>query len=269
MVDVSFLLATSRCYDNFGSKVVDSIFEATNTSYSFEILTASPERINDSRVVSYIDSLESKFGVGGDSQYNYLASLSYGKYLAVITDCTLLPKNYFCLINFLKSPFFQNRKYKITSPCTNKNYTYPECERPPSFSQILKKTSFYKVLDYFRIICFPIMTRDTYCELGEYIFHPHLRHASDWYLSFFLTQNDEEPTHLEGVSLKFINKPNILYKDLITGALRHEYKFGEWYINLYKLMCNYKKGEPYVCNKEPFYSEDYLIKNWINPKLFL
>jgi hypothetical protein len=236
---VSFLMPTKRNWNNYGKRVVDSIFQVNNPyKEKFEILVSSKENPNDKRITWYHE-----YEKPGDQQYNFLAKKSSGDYIAVIVDYGILPKNYLCLIDFLKIQL-KDKNFKITSPATNNKNIYPYSESQPSYPELVGK----KPLPKFRIICYPFMDRKTFeNKLGNIIFHPNLSHSGDWFLSFFLSQNQQLPTHVAGIY--FENIPRNLKKtyDPLINDWRYERNFSTWYFNLYQLIRNYKSNDPYVC----------------------
>ena len=259
MCKISFLLPTKRDWREFGSKIVDDIYAIDNPlNFTFEILVASPNVIDDERVTLFADLPNGAYGVGGDGQINYLASQSKGDYLAVIVDYCRIPKNYLDLITFLESSEFAGRKFIITSPATNEKGNYPYPELTPFYPELLDKLGFNIKIKKFKIICFPILNRQTYEKLGNYIFHPHLRHASDWYLSFYLNEQNEEAKHLNSVFFPPNNNKTagVGGIDPIVNNFRYEHKFGEWYVNLYRLIKSYLPGDKYIPSLEGYLSEE-------------
>ena len=87
------------------------------------------------------------------------------------------------------------------------------------------------------------MDRITFNKLNQYIFHPHLRHMSDWYLSFYLFKNGEEAVHFDESCFLNIERPNNFKIDKCTHDFRSENKFGEAYINLYRLIKTFELRE--------------------------
>ena len=88
---------------------------------------------------------------------------------------------------------------------------------------------------------FPILTRETYMNLGNYIFHPKFNLKSsffpDNYLSYFLYMNNEEVVQTKDI---------ILYS-YQNEVQQHNNQYFDECLDIYMdLLTNLKSGDPYV-----------------------
>lgn len=254
--DVSFLIATKRNYENYAKRFIDSLYEI-RTNYSFEIIICSPEKISDNRVIWIEDDKK----CGASYAYNLAAQKSSGKFLFICVDDALILGDIFGAIDFLKSDLFKNREYKITTLAGGITDELTRPEPSPRHPKYLNLTNNYTNYPNDCIVmCFPIMSRDTFInKFDQNIWHPRVKICHDWWLGAFLAMNGEPGIQYNGA--KFLiaksNSDEFVYDQIIE---RHTPKyFGESYVNTYRLMKNYKKGLPYVYDKE----EEYLTEEKI------
>lgn len=262
-IDLSFLIPTNKPYQQFAKHVVNGIHEANSYKnkgkYTFEIICYSHETISDYR----IQYIKEEVPDGASNASNFLANVSTGKYFITLPDDHYVPNNIFDIIDFLESPIFTGRKFKIaTLPCGNNNFTtYAETSPAP----FLKKLDLDINLPSFPVPCFPFCSRHTYeNHLGGHLFHPQIRYFCDWYLGYYLFTNNEPVIQFneclfpsfEG-SLDFQKTTNT-YDHIFKRKLNKYY--GISYVNLYRIIKEYKPNLPYMFEIEEITEQMILNK---------
>tara|TARA_Y100000310_G_C20631536_1_gene788911 strand:+ start:492 stop:1259 length:768 start_codon:yes stop_codon:yes gene_type:complete len=235
----SFLIATNRNYNTHAKIVVDQL-ESCGALDDGEILVCCPFEIDDKRIKYIKDNKQQN----GNVAFNICARSSQGEYLYILCDDHFVSRNILLGDQFLNSPTFQYRKYKIASmssgaPC----YIGPI----PNFPQ----TDFIPT----NVMCrFPFFNRKTYIDhLNGYVFHPNFNicsHFADNYLSYFLAVNGE-PT----IECGYIQLQQMVNTDQVEdgsvepfGGPENRYPAGyleslDVYVNLCKEL---KKDLPHV-----------------------
>jgi hypothetical protein len=240
MSKVSFLISTNRNYDTCARRVVDSI-ERQGALKNNEIIICSNDPMTDSRIIN----IEDKFKINGTLGFNQAAEAANGDFFVVLCDDHEVFIN--CDITKLfDGKNFDNRKYKILTMSTKQD-GHRQCNIGPIGP---KSLSYKKWLQGVNIdtssipkakMCrFPILTRDTYEKMGNYIFHPNFNLKSsffpDNYLSYFLYINGEESIQTKQVYLQSFQNQNDHGKKFYVKSLRI----------FLDLIDNVKSGDPYV-----------------------
>ncbi len=180
-MDISFLIPTIRPHEQFLNIVLSNI-RSIPTKYSYEICVYGPEKPKDENVVWF----EEKERTGQLYGFNLMAKHCNGEYLVVMVDDHVLQSPIDESIDFLKSDFFKNRKYKITSL----NPGDIVCN--PVRGQIMGDQPIDFDIPRFPICRFPIMDKNTFHLLGDIIFNPCLRsHAGDNFLGGYMFKKGE------------------------------------------------------------------------------
>jgi len=234
----SFLIATNRDYPTHAKRVVDQL-ESFGALDNGEIVICCPFELNDKRI-RFIKDLKSQ---NGNVAFNAAATESRGEYIYILCDDHYISNTIIHGDEFLSSPTFLYRKYKIASmtsggPC----YIGPI----PNFPQ----TDFIPINIMSR---FPFFTREMYIKyLNGYVFHPNFNicsHFADNYLSYFLAINNEPAVESSYIYLNPM--PNTDYQD---GSVEPyggpERKYPTGYVEslaIYVDLCkNLNRGDPHV-----------------------
>jgi len=200
--DISFLIPTNRSHEKYLDKTILTINRMDSLGFDYEILVSSTNSGIDSKNIKYFKDTDNE---GSIRPINFLASQANGDYLCVLVDDYLPSKNLFSVINFLQSPLYYDRIYKVTSlSVTVKNnghyYKLPAELVPPSVIHPITKAERKHNRNY--IMKFPTMDRKTYELFGEKIFHPHfLHHVADNYMSIYLGHMGEPTIECREITL--------------------------------------------------------------------
>lgn len=200
--NISFLIPTNRPHEKYLDTTIFSINNIDNLDFNYEILVSSTNSGVDSKNTKYFKDSENEGSIG---PINFLASQASGDYICVLVDDYLPSKNLFSVINFLQSPLYDDRKYKVTSlsvtvPSNGQYYQLPAELVPPSTIHPITKAERKHNRNY--IMKFPTMDRKTYELFGEKIFHPHfLHHVADNYMSIYLGYMGEPTIECRSITL--------------------------------------------------------------------
>lgn len=229
MCNISFLISTNRPYNICAKRVVDGI-EQQGLLDNNEVIVCSNDPIQDNRIVNIEDTLK----INGTLGFNQAAKASNGDILVVLCDDHEVLVNT-SIENIFNNDIFKDRKYKILTMATHTDalrpaYLGPIPEYPETY--IIPRTPMCR---------FPILTRETYVNLGNYIFHPKFNLKSsffpDNYLSYFLYMNNEEVVQTKDI---------ILYS-YQNEVQQHNNQYFDECLNIYMdLLTNLKSGDPYV-----------------------
>jgi len=242
MSKISFLISTNRNYDKCAKRVVDGI-EKQDLLDGNEIIICSNDPIDDNRIIN----IEDKLKINGPLGFNQAAEVSTGDILLVLCDDHDLHVN--CdITKIFDDPSFKDRQYKILTMATRQD-GFRQCNIGPMPPTSMAYKRWLRGVDIdtspipkARMCRFPILTRDTYNKLGNFIFHPSFNFKSsffpDNYLSYFLYINSEEALQTKDVYLqsfqgeidegerKFYVESLKVFLDLI-----HKTKAGDPYVN--------------------------------------
>lgn len=171
---VSFIVPTNRPFENFANIVFDNILELENRNYDIEIVCVSPNNPNRKDVLWVEEEIETGGSIWG---CNEGAKRSNGDYIVLCCDDHVFDVNTLKIVDRLRGPDFDNRKYKII--CIPTNWHGP-CYLPNDLPQHI-------------IARFPIFERKTYENLlGGYVFHPTFKHHyGDNWLGYYLGEVGE------------------------------------------------------------------------------
>ena len=200
--DISFLIPTNRPHKLFLNRTLDAIQSYNSLGYDYEILVSTTTAAKDTKNIKYFLDKENE---GSIAPINFLASQACGDYLCVLVDDYLPSSNLFSVINFLKSPIYDDRRFKITSLSVTvgppgRMYRLPSERVPPAVIHPKTGSSLKHNRNF--IMKFPTMSRETYDLLGKNIFHPHfIHHVADNYLSIYIGNMGEETIENSEVSL--------------------------------------------------------------------
>lgn len=180
-MDISFLIPTIREHSKFLNVVLSNI-RSIPTKYSYEICVYGPEKPADKDVIWF----EEKERAGQLYGFNLMAKNTNSDYLFCLTDDIVMTTPFDWSIEFLNSEFFKNRKYKITSL----NPGDMVCN--PVTGQIMGNEVIDFPLKAFPLCRFPILTRQTWKDLGEVIFVEKISHhgADNWSSVWFGTRGE-------------------------------------------------------------------------------
>jgi hypothetical protein len=196
-VDLSFLMVTNRDWNTFGKIVADSLF-ALRVPFSFEVLVYSPFPVKDSRVQWFEDTTED----GCVSGFNHLVKFARGRYFTPAVDDLAYDEKVFKAVPFLDSAVFANRKYKVCAVCTGGSTMIPSPSRPTEFGPVP-----HCVENNFRIVGFPVMSRETVDMFGDVMFPPQFKHHyGDNWLAYYLGRLGEQVLECDGTP--FIGLPH-------------------------------------------------------------
>lgn len=177
MIDVSFLLPTNRYSSDreMVSKCIKSIRDCSD-GLSIEILVYSQDEVVDKSVTWIAETVPS----GPIYGFNYLATLSTGKYIACITDDQMFTSHISRSISLLDS---MKTEYEI---CGFNVGGYCPI---PRIGDVLGDRPLEVDTPGVTTLRFPFMSRKCLEKLGC-VFHPSLYyHAGDIWLSYFLGKN--------------------------------------------------------------------------------
>jgi hypothetical protein len=235
----SFIIATNRKYDTHAKIVVDQL-ESHGVLDEGEIVVCSPSDIQDKRIKLIKDNKKQN----GNVAFNEASRHALGEYFFILCDDHYISPGILYGGEFLSSPTFSRRKYKIASMSSGAPCYIGEIPNFPQTSFIPKS-----------VMCrFPFFNREMYEKyLNGYVFHPNFNicsHFADNYLSYFLVLNGEPP-----VECPYIQLLEMLDTDQFDdgsvepyGGPERKYPTGyleslEVYVNLCK---NLKIGAPHV-----------------------
>lgn len=200
--DISFLIPTNRPHENFLNRTLHAIQSYNSLGYNYEILISTTNRGQDKKNIKFFTDQENE---GSIAPINFLASQACGDYLCVLVDDYLPSSNLFSVINFLKSPIYDNKRFNITSLSVavgtpgNMGRLPPE-PVPPAVTHPKTGSSLKHNRNF--IMKFPTMSRDTYNLLGKNIFHPHfIHHVADNYLAIYVGHMGEKTIECSEISL--------------------------------------------------------------------
>lgn len=167
-INISILIATKRPYELFAKKVVDSLY--TQDMSKNEIIICSTSEIFDNRI-TYINDI---YALNGAVGFNQAASVSSGKFLAILTDDHYPPNNMNDIPKLFDTEYFKNKDFKVATMKSG-----GDCYINYNGKRIL--------------MCrFPILTRDTYEKLNYCIFPIQFTLTNsdycDHYLNIFLNK---------------------------------------------------------------------------------
>jgi len=256
MIDLSILITSNKPYDLFAKKIVDYISNCT-TDCKYEIILCHTDMIEDNRVISIIDDKK----IGNGYAINHAFNNCNGKYFQYLTDDNMLSGNIFDILNTFESSNFQKRNFQALTLQAGSNNLYTTVERSPSYPEPLLQTNSFCLLPDFYVACYPGMTRECVKRLGGYVFNPYLKYFYDWWLGAFLYLNGEPCIQSNDIKFFPLNdsKQNSIF-DKITGKNETPY-FGESYVNLYRLVKNYKYGYAYVYDTiDDYLTEEQILK---------
>ena len=235
----SFLIATNRRYDKHAKIAVDQL-ESYGALDNGEIVVCCPFEIPDKRIKYIKDNKQQN----GNVAFNECARRSKGEYIYILCDDHFVSNGIISGDQFIDSPRFQYKKYKIASMTSDAPCYIGAIPGFPETNFIPRS-----------VMCrFPFFNRETYIEhLNEYVFHPNFNicsHFADNYLSYFLTLNGEPAIECNYVQLKqMINTDQVDDGSVEAfGGTQKKYPTGyikslAVYVNLCK---NLKKGDPHV-----------------------
>jgi len=235
----SFLIATNRDYDTHAKIVVNEL-ESANALSDGEIIICGPTSITDKRV----KHIEDRKQQNGNVAFNESARHSSGEFIYILCDDHHIPKSILSGDEFLSSPEYQNRKFKIGSMASGGCCYIGPIPNFPETNFIPKN-----------VMCrFPFFDRKTYVDhLDGYVFHPNFNicsHFADNYLSYFLALNGEPPLECNSIRLRQMAQTDQFDDGSVEpfgGSLR---KYPTGYIEslaVYVDLCkNLKKGDPHV-----------------------
>lgn len=223
MIKVSILIPTTRNFEHYAKRVIDSI-TAAEQLFDYEILILSKEQI-DYPKVRWIKEYHQ---LGGVYAINYLAHHAEGEYIYSASDDHVVSNNFFHAVEFIENNY-KDKKYKITSVQSGSPCYLKAC---PDFPKL-------GLLPEFLIMRFPVVHQQTiYEQLNGFIFHPYFRnHSADCYLGFFLGMN-----HQKGVECP-VNYYNFARQ---SDSYPGPYHIFNDYETLINLALNYRTGKPYV-----------------------
>jgi hypothetical protein len=190
-MDISFLIPTIRPHDKFLSVVLNNI-RSIPTKYTYEICVYGPEKPADKDVVFF----EEKERTGQLYGFNHMAKNCNGDYVIIMVDDHHFVNSFDLCIDFLKSDFFKNRKYKITSL----NPGDIVCN--PVKGQIMGDKPIDFDIPRFSICRFPVLAKSTMNDLLDGVVFPSVLKGSagDNFLGGFLHKKGETcidgPTHI-------------------------------------------------------------------------
>jgi len=199
-IDISYLIATNRNYEESPKRVIDCL-ESAGALDNGEILVISPDEINDKRIRFIKDNM----CINGPQAFNYGATKSKGDTLVVLTDDNLVTPEIIRAPEILASDLFINRKYKIfTAAIDGRCYLEPIPLNHP-YGPKPETKSLPRIL-----MCrFPILNKKTLELLGGKIFHPNFNirspHFADNYLSYYLWFKGEETIEVTKIRYSLFN----------------------------------------------------------------
>lgn len=215
---LSILISTNRPYELFVKKVIDSLFEQDMKDN--EVIVCGTENIHDDRVIFLQDSL----CINGPQGYNQAARISNGEYLVVLTDDHLPPRDLNQIPSFFQQDYFRDKKYKVGTLASDSTCFTGERGMPRA------------------LMCrFPVMPRETYINLNNYIYHPWFNLKTpcfaDHFLSIFLKINNCEALELPLRLTNFQSERPEYYN---TSFYNESLSILEY------LVLNYQQGESFV-----------------------
>lgn len=209
MIDISFLMVTNRDWEKYGKRVIDRLF-ALNVPYTYEVLAYSPQKIDDPRIQWFEDTTND----GCTSGFNHLVKFAKGRYVTPTVDDLAYDEKVFKNIAFLDSEIFANRKYKVSSTCTGGSTMIPSPSRPTNFGPVP-----HCVENQFRIVGFPVISRETIDLFGGVMFPPQFKHHyGDNWIAYYLGRLGEQVLECEGT-------PFIALPDALTRSDYDEYDY--------------------------------------------
>ena len=235
----SFIIATNRNYDTHAKLVVDQL-ESHGALDNGEIVVCCPFEIDDSRIKYIRDNKQQN----GNVAFNEATRNSSGEYFYILCDDHYVSPNIIYGGEFLNSPTFRKRKYKISSMYSGAPCYIGEIPNFPQTAFIPKN-----------MMCrFPFFNREMYEKyLNGYVFHPNFNicsHFADNYLSYFLALNGEPAVECHYIRLQEMKNTDQFDDGSVEpyGGPEGKYPTGyleslEVYVDLCK---NLKPGEPHV-----------------------
>ena len=176
-IDISFIIAAARNYDDCCRKTVDSIYQFKNSDMSFNIYVCYKTKPNDDRII-FIQ--EDEDNIGPAQCFNKLCNVSDGKYIIVLNDDYAATGPIFDIINDMKQ-----EGVSITT-------LYPDWGDTPGV--ISKKEG--GPSQYINLPFVVISRQFLNNKLSGYLFHPRFSHShSDEYLSYYIQ-------HVLGITIK-------------------------------------------------------------------
>tara|TARA_R110000737_G_scaffold347063_2_gene377796 strand:+ start:506 stop:1267 length:762 start_codon:yes stop_codon:yes gene_type:complete len=235
----SFLIATNRDYNKHAKIVVDQL-ESYGALNNGEIIICCPFSIDDER----INYVKDEKCLNGNTAFNVAATHATGEFIYILCDDHYVPKSILKGGEFLNSPTFLNRKFKIASI-----YSGGVCHigAIPNFPE----TNFIAR----NVMCrFPFFTREMYAEhLNGFVFHPNFdicSHFADNYLSYFLAINGEPAIECDYIKLIPLPETDQFDDGSVEPFGGSEKKYPTGYIeslSVYLELCrNLKKGDSHV-----------------------
>jgi len=196
MPEISFIMNTNRNFDFYGSKVVESIKNLTNKR-SYEILVFSKA---DPKYPG-VTWVEEKYDTGGSIYgYNLLASMAKGDFICIVVDDYILSPNYLDIITYLEDDYFENKKFRITTPGIKVGNSFCPGEFPTKTFNNYANGEFITIDNETHILKFPTFHRSILQYLDNYIFHPDfIHHAADNYLAWYIMNRGEPTKQFDGV----------------------------------------------------------------------
>ena len=235
----SFLIATNRNYDKHAKKVVDQL-EAYGATTDSEIIICCPFDIDDKRITFVKDHKQQN----GNVAFNEAAKNSSGDFIYILCDDHYVSSNIVHGDQFLHSPTFKNRQYKIASMASGAPCYIGEIPNFPETSFIPRN-----------VMCrFPFFTREMYTKhMNEHVFHPNFNicsHFADNYLSYFLALNDEPAIECDYIRLQEMPETDQYDDGSVEPFGGPQKKYPTGYLeslDVYVNLCNnLKKGSSYV-----------------------
>lgn len=256
MIDLSILITSNKDYNAFARKVVDHI-TSYKTDLKYEIVVCHTGDVEDDRVVSVKDTKR----VGNGYAINFAFQQSRGQYFQYLSDDNIISGNVFDVFNTFESSELKGRRFQALTLQGGYSGQLTKPEPTPSFPELLNSTDTFYHLPDFNVACYPGMSRECVKRLGGYVFTPNLKYFYDWWLGAFLYLNGEPCVQCN--SLAFMAMPDATDNkviDKLTGRKETSY-FGESYVNLYRLVKNYRAGDSYVYDSPTDYiTEDTILE---------
>lgn len=171
---LSFILPTNRSKDR--SEVIVENIRTVWKKYDIEIIICSPENFEIPGVVWLKDDTEQN---GSVKPINMGIKLMTGEYYVGVTDDMLFDDGSDRIIDFLESPIFNNRKFKVA--CFPVQTNYPILS--PNYDYPMISIAHYPVIHKTVI--------DNY--FGGYVFNPRFHHhCVDHWIAYWMYKNGEQ-----------------------------------------------------------------------------
>lgn len=196
MPEVSFIMNTNRNFQEYGAKVIQSVYNLQD-KFEYEILVYSKEDPKHEGVIWVKEEYDTGGSIYG---YNLLANIAKGDYIITIVDDYTLSPNYYNMVRHLQSEHFDDKEYVISTPgitvlgsgnIGDENIEGGNNSFTGEVLNINKET---------HILKFPAFRRDILPKMDNCMFHPDLiHHWGDNYASFHINQQGESVRQFNGV----------------------------------------------------------------------